>query len=105
MLRAAMMTVGLAVLGLTLTPFVRPAQACGGLFCNSAAPVNQAAERIVFVENGDGTVTSVIEIQYQGPSESFSWVLPVPGTPEVGVSSTTALDRLQAASNPQYSLR
>src|SRR5689334_16627461 len=79
-----------------------PASACGGLFCNGAQPVNQAAERILFTENGDGTVTAVIEIQYEGPSEKFSWVLPVPGEPVVGVSSKVALDRLQAATNPVY---
>jgi MYXO-CTERM domain-containing protein len=93
---------GAIALGLSLA--VQPAHACGGLFCNSAQPVNQAAERILFVENGDGTVTAIIEIQYEGPAESFSWVLPVPGVPEVAVSSTVAFDRLQAATNPQYTL-
>jgi len=50
-----------------------PAQACGGFFCSQAQPVNQAAERIIFSQNGDGTVTAVIQILYQGPSEHFSW--------------------------------
>jgi len=94
----------LGVLGLGTVFAAQPAHACGGLFCNSAQPVNQAAERILFVENGDGTVTAVIEIQYEGPAESFSWVLPVPGVPDVAVSSTAAFDRLQAATNPQYTL-
>jgi hypothetical protein len=80
------------------------ARACGGLFCNASSPVNQAAERILFAENGDGTVTAVIEIQYQGPAEKFSWVLPVPGVPDVDVSSVSAFDRLQQATNPQYTL-
>jgi hypothetical protein len=80
------------------------AQACGGLFCNQSNPVNQAAERIIFADNGDGTVTAVIEIQYQGPAEQFSWVLPVPGVPTVEVSSVLALDQLQQATNPQYNL-
>src|SRR5262245_21454042 len=93
------MALGLATLG------AGRAEACGGLFCNSAQPVNQAAERILFVENGDGTVTAVIEIKYQGPSESFSWVLPVPGVPVVGVSAASAFDRIQAATNPQYTLQ
>jgi hypothetical protein len=81
------------------------AEACGGLFCNASQPVNQAAERIIFAQNGDGTVTAVIEIQYQGPAASFSWVLPVPGVPMVDVSSTAALDRLQQATNPQFVLQ
>jgi len=50
-----------------------PAQACGGLFCSSANPVNQAAERIIFAQEG-GRTSAVIEIQYQGPAERFAWV-------------------------------
>ncbi len=81
------------------------ASACGGLFCNAAQPVNQAAERIIFADNGDGTVTAVIEIQYEGPPDEFGWVLPVPaGETDVGVGSTISLDRIEAQSNPFYRL-
>ena len=80
------------------------AEACGGFFCSQNAPVNQAAERIIFSENGDGTVTAVVQIQYAGPSERFAWVLPVPGVPDIGVSSDAVFTRLQSASNPQYNL-
>jgi len=83
--------------------FSTPAAACGGLFCSAANPVNQVAERIIFAQEGDRT-SAVIEIQYQGPSDSFAWVLPVPGVPEIGVSSKQALDRLQQATNPLYTL-
>ena len=86
-----------------LTP-ATPAQACGGLFCSASAPVNQAAERIIFSKNADGTVTAVVQIQYEGPSEEFAWVLPVPGVPDIQVSSDLAFTRLQLASNPQYNL-
>lgn len=96
---------GLLIMAFGLSLGARTARACGGLFCNASSPVNQAAERIVFVENGDGTVTAVIEIQYEGPAERFSWVLPVPGVPDLAVSSTSALDRLQQATNPQYMLQ
>jgi Uncharacterized protein conserved in bacteria (DUF2330) len=85
----------------------RVASACGGFFCSAAQPVNQAAERIVFANNGDGTVTAVIEIQYQGPSESFSWLLPISSVPagdQIAVASNLAFQRLQAATNPQYTL-
>src|SRR6188472_558825 len=85
----------------------RAASACGGFFCNQSQPVNQAAERIVFAHNGDGTVTAVIEIQYQGPSESFSWLLPISSVPQgdqIAVASKMSFDRLQTATNPQYSL-
>ena len=102
-IRAFSSALAATVLTLTLSP--GPASACGGLFCNSSNPVNQAAERIIFSQNGDGTVTAIIEIQYEGPPENFSWVLPVPGVPDVAVSSTVALDRLQQVTNPQYFLQ
>ena len=91
-----------SVLVLTLIARPEPAQACGGFFCSASAPINQAAERIIFSKNADQTVTAVVQIQYQGPSEDFAWVLPVPGIPEVNVSSDLAFTRLQQASNPQY---
>ncbi|MFP4598604.1 MAG: DUF2330 domain-containing protein [Persicimonas sp.] len=78
------------------------AEACGGFFCDNSQPVNQTAERIIFSDNADDTVTALVQIMYQGPSEEFAWVLPVPGTPDVGVSSDTAFDRLQQATNPNY---
>jgi len=84
------------------------ASACGGFFCNTAQPVNQAAEGIIFADNGDGTVTAVIQIKYQGPSKSFSWLLPISSVPktdsDIGVASNLAFQRLQSATNPNYSL-
>jgi len=84
-----------------------PARACGGFFCSQSQPVNQAAERIIFADNGNGTLTAVIQILYQGPSENFSWLLPIGSVPEgdeLGVASDIAFTRLQAATNPQYNL-
>jgi hypothetical protein len=90
-------------LGACLVP--RPAAACGGFFCSATNPVNQAAERIIFAQNTDATVTAVIEIQYQGPSTNFSWLLPVSGVPDkVGIASTAAFQLLQQRTNPQYNL-
>jgi len=86
---------------------VSPAEACGGFFCSQSQPVNQAAERIVFSQNGDGTVTAVIQILYEGPSENFSWLLPIASVPEgddIAVASNLAFTRLQAATNPAYNL-
>src|SRR5688572_3513988 len=83
------------------------AQACGGFFCSQTQGVNQAAERIVFANNGDGTVTAVIEIMYQGPAEKFSWLLPISSVPqgdEIAVGSSVSLQRLQQATNPRYLL-
>jgi hypothetical protein len=96
-----------ALLLVGATVSANPASACGGFFCSSTQPVNQAAERIVFAENGDGTVTAVIQILYQGPSQNFSWVLPISSVPDedgIGIGSDIAFTRLQALTNPQYSL-
>jgi hypothetical protein len=98
-------SVGLLLGVMALMP--RQAEACGGFFCSQQQPVNQAAERIIFADNGDGTITAVIQIQYQGPSENFSWLLPISTVPEdgdLGVASNLAFSRLQAATNPQYNL-
>jgi MYXO-CTERM domain-containing protein len=93
------------VLGPSLFP--EEASACGGFFCSQNQGVNQAAERIVFATNDDGTVTAVIEIQYQGPSDEFSWLLPIPSVPmgdQIQVGSSLSFQRLQQATNPQYVL-
>ncbi|MDD9969973.1 MAG: DUF2330 domain-containing protein [Myxococcales bacterium] len=107
--RALLLAVCVAAAGTALgLPWPSPVAACGGLFCNNSQPVNQVAERILFVDNGDDTTTAVIEIQYQGPAERFAWVLPVPDIAnpdeDISVSSELALDRLQQATNPQYNL-
>lgn len=99
---AALGLLGGALAAVASTP--TPAHACGGFWCSSANPVNQSAEQIIFIDNPDETVTAVIQIQYVGPSERFAWVVPMPGTPEIEVSSNTVFDRLGAATRPQYRL-
>lgn len=106
------MTIGasrreVALLGALLTTGLtvpRPAAACGGFFCSQQQPVVQLGERIIFISLGDGRTTAVVQIQYSGPSERFSWVVPVPGVPEVGVSSNMLFTRLQRATDPQWTL-
>ena len=49
---------GAALLG-GVTLASSPAEACGGFFCSAQQPVNQAAERIIFADNGDGTITAL----------------------------------------------
>lgn len=87
---------------LTISSVSLRALACGGFFCSASSPVDQAAERIIFAQDEEGHVTQIVEVLYEGPSENFSWVLPVPGVPIPGVSSSQVLDRLQAATNPNY---
>ncbi len=96
-----------AALVLSVVARPAPAEACGGFFCSQAQPVNQAAERIVFADNGNGTVTAAIQILYEGPSEKFSWLLPISSVPEgdeIALGSNLAFQRLQTATNPNYSL-
>jgi Uncharacterized protein conserved in bacteria (DUF2330) len=100
-------TASAVLAGAVATLSAGPVSACGGFFCSQQQPVNQAAERIIFADNGDGTITAVIQIMYEGPSESFSWVLPISTVPvgdQLGVASDLAFTRLQLATNPQYNL-
>jgi hypothetical protein len=104
--RRAWLCGGALGLGLVVAQPVQQAAACGGLFCSSQSPVNQAAERIIFsFDRPAKRVTAVVEILYQGPAEKFAWVLPVPGIPEIGVSSGALLDRLQSLTNPTYGIQ
>jgi hypothetical protein len=103
------MALGIALMSAPASP--RLAHACGGLFCSGGGGsttttqggiVNQTAERILFIDNDDATVTAVIQILYQGPTEKFAWIVPVSGVPEVKVSSGVVLDALQQQTNPSY---
>ena len=95
----------IATLLLALVP---RADACGGMFCNAAQPVEQAAERIVFAwaedeECPDGLVTVEVQISYVGDAADFGWVVPVPDVPELFASTdvlftahTGAIDAITA---------
>ena len=78
------------------------AEACGGFFCSPQGPVVQNAERIIFIDRGDGRTTAVVQIQYQGPAEQFSWIVPVPSAPEIGVSSGIIFQRLDLMTRPTF---
>ncbi len=76
------------------------ALACGGLFCNTI-PVEQNAERILFEVHGNGEVTATVEVRYGGDASGFSWVVPVPDTPELGVATPSGLALLDTVTVPQ----
>ncbi len=82
------------------------AQACGGFFCGAVFdPVVQTAERILFRINPDDTVTSVIEIQYEGEPTDFAWVLPLsaPIDPQsVSTASPGLFDALEDLTAPRF---
>ncbi len=77
------------------------ALACGGFFC-STQPVDQQAERVLFVDEGDSTWSVYVEIQYQGEAEGFAWVVPVPEAPELDVWYGQAFSALDQATQPTY---
>lgn len=76
--------------------------ACGGFFCQQI-PINQAAEQIIFRQDGN-QITAVVLIQYVGEAEDFSWVLPVPGIPELSTGSDIFFQALEPATRPQFIL-
>lgn len=80
------------------------ALACGGLFCGAVQlqPVQQNGERILFEINGDGTITTTVEINYTGDPDEFSWVVPVPTTPSIDVDTPSdVMSLLDDATKPQ----
>ena len=90
----------LALIATALTP--APASACGGFFCSGTnlTPVDQNAERVLFEVPGDGTVTATVEISFTGSPTDFSWVVPVPDTPELDIVPPSTLQLLDAATSP-----
>ncbi len=82
------------------------ASACGGFFCQNS-PVDQNAERIIFTQNHDGTISAYIQIQYTGTAPDFSWVLPLPAAIsaediEVPEDAMAAFNELETATNPVF---
>ncbi len=76
--------------------------ACGGFFCQ-AIPINQAGEQIIFRQDGN-MVTAVVLIQYQGDAADFSWVVPVPGIPELSTGSDLVFNPLELVTRPRFNL-
>jgi len=77
--------------------------ACGGFFCTTV-PINQAAEQIVFRQQGD-EVTAMVRILYSGNAEDFSWVVPVPDTPEISLGADATFNELDFVTRPQFQLQ
>ncbi len=81
------------------------AWACGGFFCNNTAPVEQTGEDIFFYIDGDnGTVTTHVQVQYQGPSEDFAWIVPVPAVPELEIGNAALFPLLSQTYAARYGL-
>ena len=78
------------------------ARACGGFFCTTV-PMNQVAENILFIQ-GEGTVTTHVQILYSGTAADFAWILPVPTVPELAVSHNQIFTQLQRATQLSFQL-
>lgn len=96
----------LTYLAVALTTLALPIQAwaCGGFFCNFNNPVLQAAERILYVQQGPD-VTVHVQIRYQGDADKFSWVLPLQKQPKLGIGSDSVFTVLEQATAPSYQLQ
>lgn len=94
----------LSCLAAALLPLLSaaPALACGGFFfdVSNIVPVEQNTERMLFEVNDDGTITALMEIRYAGAAEDFSWVVPVPDLPDLGVAPPETLALLDAVTRP-----
>jgi len=97
---STVMTIGLVLIA---TAIPMDSKACGGFFCTTV-PINQAAEQILFRQEAN-QVTAMVRIQYSGNAEDFSWVVPVPNTPEISIGSDTTFNELDFATQPQFTLR
>lgn len=86
-----------------LTLFPLHTFACGGFFCSNR-PINQAEEQIVFRQQGN-KITTMVQIQYSGSPTAFSWVLPVPGVPDIKVGDSAVFNALEVATRPSFALK
>ena len=100
---SGLLTVAVTVAGLVSA---QPVLACGGFFCIDT-PVDQNAERIIFTQNGDGTVSAYVQIEYTGAAPDFSWILPLPDAidaedVEVPEDAMAAFRELEVATDPVF---
>ena len=98
-----MLAAGMVVLALGAA---RPAQACGGTFCDAgpaSMPVEQTGETILFVVD-EGFVEAHIQIQYDPTTEAeqFAWVVPVTALPEFSVGSQRRFATVLGATVPAF---
>ena len=88
---------------LSLTALPTTALACGGFFCFTQ-PVDQSAERVLYVQDGD-KIAVHIQISYTGKDEQFSWILPLPSAPTLGIGSDSIFQILEQETAPRFTLQ
>jgi len=96
-----MLTTSIALLSL-LSP---EAAACGGFFCNTVEPVEQAGEAIVFeVDHAQNETTMHVQVEYSGPATEFAWIVPVDGQPDLFISNDALFNTLDMMTQPRFNL-
>ena len=98
--------VAVAIVAVVSLASAQSALACGGFFCIDT-PVDQNAERIIFTQNRDGTVSAYVQIEYTGSAPDFSWILPLPEAIdaediEVPEDAMAAFTELEVATDPVF---
>ncbi|HMV65543.1 MAG TPA: DUF2330 domain-containing protein [Myxococcota bacterium] len=90
-----------------LVSLLPQALACGGLFCSAPTlPVDQTGERIVFAfDEASSTVEMHTQIAYEGPAETFAWLVPLPERPELFVSTDELFQLLDRRTAPVFQLQ
>jgi hypothetical protein len=76
--------------------------ALGVLFAPMA--IDQSAERILYIQEG-GTITVHIQISYTGDDDQFSWILPLPSQPTLGIGSDSIFSVLEMGTAPRFNLQ
>src|SRR4051812_29925257 len=102
----------LLVLSLFTVLAARRVEACGGLFCDrpntpqpTDLPVAQTGENVLFVMDpapgSNSHPEAHFDIQYPGPADKFSWVVPVDGKPTLDIGSNAVFAGLESRTKPQ----
>src|SRR5688500_16693266 len=90
---------------LLLTSFSGVAAACGGFACNVATPILQSGEQVVVaIDEPNELVDMHVRVQFEGQSSDFAWIVPVPGLPELRLSTAALFDRVAATTAPFFPL-
>jgi hypothetical protein len=91
-----------AITALAVAAAPADADACGGIFCSSS-PVNQNAERVLFIRRAEGDTTAVVQVQLQGNDPDFAWVVPVDAVPrDIHEENTLGFIAMDARTAPTY---
>jgi len=89
--------------GALLLALPQVALACGGFFCDTAQPVDQAGEKIAFFID-QGEVEVHVQIEFEGDAEEFAWVVPAPAEPVLSVGTDALFTQMDALYGTRFQL-